>query len=390
MSKVNEGSLKQWMDGETIHAAEYNNERTLIVKALNDTDKRVDNVVTDMKAPFSVVSNMIADGAVTPSKVVKETVTQYAYDKTEVDQHIANALADGLPQSVIDSIVAGATQTVSNHANNQDIHVTAAKQATWNAKETPEGASLKDGQTLGYAHAYVDAKAWQKHKLTQDNGLSINISGTNLNNLTSAGNYSGENLVNGPIAGAGQWYYIRVQAMAGTWIKQEAVSLFTNTYQMRTGSDNGTGGITWTAWSPDLFQSGVDAKQAIVNSLNAKGQPASTAHTWALLASLIRDVGPRTYYASLGNMSGTGVSVYDLGFVPKSVTVVCDKDSNSEGVQPGSVDHSAYVTSTNGQVGWYKRASVTTFAISLDVDSTLVSITRTTGAAYQTRLYALG
>ncbi|OPA74687.1 hypothetical protein BVG16_23300 [Paenibacillus selenitireducens] len=45
--------------------------------------------------------------------------------------------------------------------------------------------------------------------------------------------------------GAGQWWYIEVQTMAaGVWVKQIAINLFTNTFQMRTGLDSGGGAIS--------------------------------------------------------------------------------------------------------------------------------------------------
>lgn len=131
----------------------------------------------------------------------------------------------------------------------------------------------------------------QKHKLTADIGISINVSNTNANALIKNGDYVGENISNAPRTGAAEWYYIRVSAMAaGVWVKQEAINLFTNTYQMRTGSDAGGGVISWGPWTQDVFQSGVNAKQAVVDAINAKGGSASTSDTWAQLAAKIQAI----------------------------------------------------------------------------------------------------
>ena len=44
----------------------------------------------------------------------------------------------------------------------------------------------------------------------------------------------------------------------------------------------------WQPWSQDVFQSGVDAKNGIVDAINAKGGSASTNDTWTQLADKIR------------------------------------------------------------------------------------------------------
>ncbi|MGE6667600.1 pyocin knob domain-containing protein [Paenibacillus xylanexedens] len=124
---------------------------------------------------------------------------------------------------------------------------------------------------------------WQKHKLTNDNGVTLNISNQNINNLIVTGFYAGENITNAPTTAVGAWWYIQVISMSGSHIKQIAMDLFGNTYQQRT--NNGT---AWTAWSPDVFQSGVNAKQSVVDAINARGGSASTSDTWAQLAAKIQ------------------------------------------------------------------------------------------------------
>lgn len=125
---------------------------------------------------------------------------------------------------------------------------------------------------------------WQKHKLTYDDGLVLNISNQDLNNVLKTGFYAGENITNAPGTAVGSWWYIEVIAMStANHVKQIAMNLFTNTYQQRTNNGNG-----WSAWSDDLFQSGVDAKNGIVDAINAKGGSASTNDTWAQLADKIR------------------------------------------------------------------------------------------------------
>lgn len=136
---------------------------------------------------------------------------------------------------------------------------------------------------------------WQKRKLTEDNGLSINISNGDANSLTAAGLYVGENIANAPVTGAGQWYYINVIAMAhGVWVKQVAINLFSNTYQMRTGSDAGGGVISWGPWTQDLFQSVANGKQAIATAISGKGVAASGSDEFAVLANKISQIKTET------------------------------------------------------------------------------------------------
>ncbi|ETT38695.1 pyocin knob domain-containing protein [Paenibacillus sp. FSL H7-0942] len=110
---------------------------------------------------------------------------------------------------------------------------------------------------------------WQKRKLTEDNGLSINVSNGNANNLVAAGFYVGENIAHAPTTASGAWWYIEVQAMSSdSWVIQKAYDLFSaGSFRMRIKSNG-----TWTAWSQDLFQSLLDAKNRhIISSAAPSG-----------------------------------------------------------------------------------------------------------------------
>ncbi|WKL00922.1 pyocin knob domain-containing protein [Paenibacillus amylolyticus] len=140
--------------------------------------------------------------------------------------------------------------------------------------------------------AYIDTKPWQKHKLTQDNGLVKNLPQlTDLNTLTDAGQYDGNSLRNGPLGSVdGIWFYVEVivHSSGPTYIMQKATRLEVGgqpTFYMRTRVNN-----VWGPWSPDVFQSGVDAKQGIVNAINAKGGSASMNDTWATLSSKVNAI----------------------------------------------------------------------------------------------------
>lgn len=191
------------------------------------------------------------------------------------------------------------------------------------------------------AQGYVTSLGWQKHQLTQSTGLSINVSNGNANNLIKNGDYVGENIANAPTSSSGAWWYIRVSAMASDYVKQEAMNLFNNTYQTRTGNSS-SGSIVWGVWSPDLFQSGVDAKNGIVGAINAMGGSASTSDTWATLAAKISTIDTGLKFAtgsvtstpnatvktfeylaggSFSNRSYITIPVSSIGFRPKAIMV---------------------------------------------------------------------
>ncbi|MGG4344910.1 pyocin knob domain-containing protein [Paenibacillus lautus] len=172
------------------------------------------------------------------------------------------------------------------------------------------------------AKSYTDNKPWQKRKLTDESGISINVSNGNANNLVAAGFYVGENIANAPVSGAGQWYYINVIAMAsGVWVKQEAMNLFTNTYQMRTGSDAGGGVISWGPWTQDLFTSVANGKQAIATAISGKGVPASGSDEFAVLASKISQISTGMKFANGGLGNSYYGTISNLPFTPKALFI---------------------------------------------------------------------
>lgn len=85
------------------------------------------------------------------------------------------------------------------------------------------------------------------------NGVSVEYSNLNLNNLTSVGFYKGNSMTNAPDAG---WWYVTVEAHDNTggnqpgWTKQTVTAYGAgNSYPVGTTFiRNQTGGISWTSW----------------------------------------------------------------------------------------------------------------------------------------------
>ncbi|PEA53440.1 hypothetical protein CON64_18535 [Bacillus pseudomycoides] len=93
----------------------------------------------------------------------------------------------------------------------------------------------------------------QKHQVTADSGVNINVSKTDLNNLKNNGFYMGESLQNVPITTSNNWWFIEVQKHADTWVLQRATIFnvaFPETYE-RTCYDG-----TWKPWKKTVTGQG--------------------------------------------------------------------------------------------------------------------------------------
>jgi len=184
-----------------------------------------------------------------------------------------------------DSIGATKKTDFDTHTADKTKHITEDERNAWNAKETLGGAQAKANQAETNAKNYIDSKAWQKHKVASDDGTAIDISNRDLNSIVHTGFYKGTNMGNSPALLHG-WGYVEVIAHGlGSWVLQKVYDLHADRFYMRRLQDNG-----WTAWTQDLFQSGVDAKNSIAGAINAKGVPASANDDFATLAAKISQI----------------------------------------------------------------------------------------------------
>lgn len=105
--------------------------------------------------------------------------------------------------------------------------------------ETVKGAAF----TPNFIRLATDADSLQKTKITNDSGLTHDISNTDLNVRTQNGFYSGENMANAPGTGVGVWYYVLVIGMGTNYSRQIAFDTFTHRIYSRS-LVNGT----WAGW----------------------------------------------------------------------------------------------------------------------------------------------
>lgn len=229
--------------------------------------------------------------------------------------------ADVNASAAIDASKIG-TGVVSNAEFAYLDGVTSAIQTQLNAKETPAGAQTKANTAESNAKAYTDAKAWQKYRLTGDDGKSLVISGTDLNNLTANGFYNGDTLSNSP-DGTASWFYIEVQCHSNGsgYVLQKAHRLNggVNSFFMRTKENN-----VWGAWSADLFQSVANGKSSIASAISGKGVAASGSDDFGTLAAKIGQINTGRKFASGAvTMGWTGAiwtaSVGGLAFTPRTI-----------------------------------------------------------------------
>lgn len=198
----------------------------------------------------------------------KEDVSQALGEaKAYTDEKVADI---DLTKISPESIGAAKKSDLDAHAADAVKHITVAERAAWNQAENN-------------AKSYIDAKPWQRHKVSADDGAAIDITNRDLNGIVHTGFYRGTNLGNAPALLHG-WGYVEVITHApGSWVLQKVYDLHADRFYMRRLTDSG-----WTAWTQDLFQSGVDAKNRIAGAISAKGVPASANDT---IEQLVQKIG---------------------------------------------------------------------------------------------------
>ncbi|WP_374019531.1 pyocin knob domain-containing protein [Paenibacillus thiaminolyticus] len=200
----------------------------------------------------------------------KEDVSQALGEaKAYTDEKVADI---DLTKVSPESIGAAKKADLDAHAADAVKHITVAERAAWNQAETN-------------TKSYIDAKPWQRHKVSSDDGTAIDITNRDLNGIVHTGFYRGTNLGNAPALLHG-WGYVEVITHApGSWVLQKVYDLHADRFYMRRLTDSG-----WTAWTQDLFQSGVDAKTRIAGAISAKGVPASANDTFEQLTQKINSI----------------------------------------------------------------------------------------------------
>lgn len=185
-----------------------------------------------------------------------------------------------------------------------------------NSKESPSGAQAK----ADVVKNYVDNLTWQRTKVTANDGTAVLISSQDIHQIQQTGFYMGSNVINAPTA---DWFFFEVNRHNNQYATINAYPLSagaTTTYGLRQKRQIGG---SWGPWSDDLFQSGVDAKQGIVDAINAMGGSASTNDTWAVLSSKIRAIKTGKKYVAgtfLTDNLGRG-SVSGLEFMPRNIII---------------------------------------------------------------------
>ncbi|SEM85689.1 pyocin knob domain-containing protein [Paenibacillus sp. OK076] len=217
-----------------------------------------------------------------------------------------------------------------------------ARVAAINAAATD--AATKSNAAETNARDYINAKPWQRVRVTADDGSTMMLSsGYDINSDMSTGFYRGVGIVNAPDSG---WWHLEVLKHDSSYATQVAYPLDRSyTYRMRVKS----GGI-WGPWSPDVFQSGVDAKNGIVGAINAKGGSASTNDTWAQLSAKVQAIQTGVYSASVPALSYTDVNVpaNQTAWVRNLVTIPANVKTVSLAPVSGSSQWSLRISSSYG------------------------------------------
>ncbi|WP_025681789.1 pyocin knob domain-containing protein [Paenibacillus massiliensis] len=191
-------------------------------------------------------------------------------------------------------------------------------------------------QQLVNAKAYVDAKPWQRVRVTADSGAAIDITNSDLNMDRPTGWYMGSSMANAP---NGEWYWVENIKHNAAWFVQIAYNFNNGNIYVRR-KYNGT----WTGWIQDPTRGEIDSinweinnlKSSVANGKNEiaaairdKGQASQGSDAFATMAAAIRNISTVSQMAT-GSFTQTsrqrqGVSVTlsdsvrGLAFTPRYI-----------------------------------------------------------------------
>lgn len=115
----------------------------------------------------------------------------------------------------------------------------------------------------------AESTQWQRHKLSQDDGVAINISGQNLDNIVKTGFYMGANVDNAPVPKhADNWIYLEVIRHDDKYILQKAYILNDSSRPHTMFVRTKMVGI-WSTWSENIFTSVTHTTQDLTYYVDA-------------------------------------------------------------------------------------------------------------------------
>lgn len=134
----------------------------------------------------------------------------------------------------------------------------------------------------------------QKHKVSEDNGDSVQIDSGDLNNLVKAGFYTVHSgVLNTPSV---DYYHVEILSHGdGAFVIQNAQNLFNDSFFTRRKQAG-----VWQPWSFDLFQSVVDGKNSLEVAIESNGGIVSDLNNPPTFADLVTGVNSLS-----GKISGT-------------------------------------------------------------------------------------
>ncbi|WP_374018994.1 pyocin knob domain-containing protein [Paenibacillus thiaminolyticus] len=356
--------------------AETDNLKLYKADPIADADKTF-NIDTMLNGNWDKIDSKAAewDGKETPTGAQEKADDALTAAKAYTDEQVADI---DLTSITPESIGAAKKTDFDAHVTDTEKHITVAERASWNQAE----ANAKE---------YVDAKPWQRHKVSDDAGNATVAS--DLNDDLTTGWYMGTNMANAPTS---EWFWVEIIRHNHLWTVQNAYCFNRQSYFQRM-KINGN----WTAWSQDLFQSGVDAKQAIVDAINSKGGNASANDSWATLAAAIAEI--HSGSALLPNISayvrkstlaeGIGYDTADAAVLPARTSgfVFTATRGGSSGIQcggmrPGGIAEILIVDSSGASVALLRASSENgSYPDPLNVDSIFINVMERKAVVYYRR-----
>lgn len=227
----------------------------------------------------------------------------------------------------------------------------AAKSAAISSAATDATSKANTAETN--AKNYVDSKAWQKAKVTADDGKCILLpAGTDLNTVIKNGFYNGNNLQNAPTTT--DWWFIEVleHTNGDTFAIQKAYSFYSLTFYMRIMQSG-----VWGAWSQDLFTSVANGKSGIANAISDMGVPTSPEAAFATMAANIRLINTGKPYVQGVVTGNTDNNIVIPTSFPVKILILWQGNGNYGGTGNGIGMGRIADGSDNGPIFWGRNGS---------------------------------
>ncbi|MEV9652423.1 hypothetical protein [Bacillus aerius] len=197
--------------------------------------KKIEYQIANLKAMFSKNEKQLLDNL---NAFKDENEKFKEYENYKLDKHLLDeenphkVTKEQVGLGMVDNVKQASYQDLVSHSDDTKLHVTEAKQSSWDSKETPAGSQTKANKALTDAKTYTDELAGraQLNKVTADDGKAYERINANDPSIL-------EKLLHTP--GVHSWYIHEAHSDLPVYSSMRALSVFSeNNYGWIFGANN--------------------------------------------------------------------------------------------------------------------------------------------------------